>query len=187
MQAKSPAVSGHTATDRLLFYKYCLSATRTGQENCMDDTLALDTLFRWLHVGTAIVLLGGSVFMRFVLMPAAARLPTDAHETLRGHLMSTWKWFVHVGILLLLASGLYNYLAVMIPRHKGDGLYHALMGIKILVALGIFFLAEVLVGRAPAFEGLRQKRKLWLGVIVGLGAVVVAISGFLKVRPWTPV
>jgi uncharacterized membrane protein len=148
----------------------------------MDGTLALYTLFRWLHVGTAIVLLGGSVFMRFVLMPAAEKLPSDAHETLRGHVRAVWKVFVHVGITLLLASGLYNYIAVMIPQHKGDGLYHALMGIKILLALAVFFLAEALVGRAPAFEGLRQKLKLWLGVVVLLGALIVAISGFLKVR-----
>ena len=148
----------------------------------MDDTLALATLFRWLHVGTAIVLLGGTVFMRFVVMPAAARLPEDAHQTLRGHLRATWKWFVHAGIVLLLVSGLYNYLAVAVPRHKGDGLYHALMGTKILLALAIFFLGSVLVGRAAAFEGLRQKARTWLGVLVLLGVLIVAISGFLKVR-----
>ena len=148
----------------------------------MDGTLALHTLFRWLHVGTAIVLLGGSIFMRFVLMPAAEKLPSDAHETLRGHIRAVWKVFVHVGVTLLLASGLYNYIAVMIPQHRRDALYHALMGIKILLALAVFFLAEALVGRAPAFEGLRQKVKLWLGVIVLLGALIVAISGFLKVR-----
>src|SRR5262249_1670489 len=148
----------------------------------MDGTLALYTLFRWLHVGTAIVLLGGSVFMRFVLMPAAEKLPSDAHETLRGHILSVWKVFVHVGVTLLLASGLYNYIAVTLPQHRGDGLYHALMGIKILLALAVFFPAEALVGRAPAFEGMRQKRKLWLGVVVLLGALIVAISGFLKVR-----
>jgi len=148
----------------------------------MDGSLALDTLFRWLHVGTAIVLLGGSVFMRFVLMPAAEKLPSDAHDTLRGHVRAVWKVFVHVGVTLLLASGLYNYLVVMIPKHKGDALYHALMGTKILLALAVFFLAEVLVGRAPAFEGMRQKLKLWLVVVVLLGALIVAISGFLKIR-----
>src|SRR4051812_46226728 len=99
----------------------------------MDETLALKTLFRWLHVGTAIVLLGGSVFLRFVVLPAADRLSGDGPELLRGHLRATWKWFVHIGVALLLASGLYNYLVVMVPQHHGDGLYHALMGVKILL------------------------------------------------------
>lgn len=146
------------------------------------DHEALKIVFRWLHVGTAIVLLGGSVFLRFVLLPAAEKLSTEAHDTLRTHLMSTWKLIVHLGVGLLLLSGLYNYLVVMVPLHKGDGLYHGLMGTKILLALAVFFVAEALVGKAAAFEKLRQNRKTWLAVAVLLGAIIVAISGYLKVR-----
>jgi len=149
----------------------------------MNDLNPLDILFRWAHVGTAIVLLGGSVFMRFVLMPSADTLDDDTHAGLRSQVMGRWKRFVHMGILLLLVSGFYNYLVVMIPKHKGDGLYHALLGTKILLALGIFFLASALVGRSAKFEALRANRGKWLLVIVLLGAVIVAISGFLKVRP----
>ncbi len=149
-------------------------------------TLALWTLTRWLHVIAAIVLLGGSIFLRFVLVPAAEKLAPEAHEALRGYLMATWKMFVHLGIVLLLASGLYNYLAVMLPMHRGDGLYHALMGTKILLALIIFFLAEALVGRAAVLDKLRQNRRTWLAVAVVLGVVIVAISGFLKVRGVMP-
>src|SRR5262249_9309946 len=147
----------------------------------MDSELAR-TLFRWLHVGTAIVLLGGSVCLRFVVLPAAERLTTEASEALRDRVHAIWKLFVHAAVALLLLSGLYNYLAVMVPRHGGDGLYHALMGTKILLALAAFFLVEALVGRAAAFEGLRQKSKTWLGIVILLGAVIVAISGFLNVR-----
>lgn len=148
----------------------------------MDGTAVLQLVSRWLHVGTAIVVLGGTVFMRFVLLPAASKLATDAHDTLRGHLMATWRIVVHAGVALFLATGLYNYLVVMLPQHKGDSLYHALMGTKILLALGMFFLAEALVGKAAAFDKLRQNRKTWLAVIVLLGAIIVGISGFLKVR-----
>src|SRR5947209_18569130 len=108
----------------------------------MNGDLILPLVSRWLHVGTAIVLLGGTIFMRFILLPAAMKLATDAHDTLRGHLLARWKIVVHAGVALLLATGVYNYIAVMIPQHKGDGLYHALMGVKILLALGICFIAE---------------------------------------------
>ncbi|MBI1917010.1 MAG: hypothetical protein HYS12_20060 [Planctomycetes bacterium] len=148
----------------------------------MDGELALNTFSRWLHVGTAIVLLGGVVFLRFVVLPAAERLTSEASEVLCDHVRATWKLFVHAGVALLLVSGLYNYLAVLAPLHKGDGLYHSLMGTKILVALAVFFLVEALVGRAAAFEGLRQKSKMWLGIVILLGALIVAISGFLKMR-----
>lgn len=144
--------------------------------------LSINTLSRFVHVATAIVLVGGTIFMRFVLMPAASKLPPDSHDTLRAALGAIWKRFVHVGIVLFLVTGFYNYLVVMRPSHEGDGLYHALMGIKILLALVVFFLASVLVGRAAAFEKMRQNRKLWFGVIILLAAVIVAISGFVKVR-----
>jgi uncharacterized membrane protein len=152
----------------------------------MDEMTIINALVRWLHVGTAIVILGGTVFMRFVLMPAAEKLPQETHDELRGNLMRTWKKFVHIGVVLFLATGFYNYLAVMLPDRKGDSLYHALMGTKIILALVVIFLASVLVGRASAFEGLRQKRKTWLVVVILLALVVVAISSFLKVRGKKP-
>src|SRR5262245_49411182 len=150
----------------------------------MGDTLPLDVLSRWVHVGTAIVVLGGSFFLRVVLMPAAAALPEAEHAALRGRLMTTWRRVVSLGITLFLLSGLYNYLAVAVPRHRGDGLYHALMGTKILLALVVFFLASALVGRSKTFEGIRRSNRRCLAVAVSLGFVIVAISGYLKVvRP----
>ena len=148
------------------------------------DAIPLVVLMRWVHVGTSIVVLGGSVFMRFVLMPAAASLPEAEHEALRGRIMGRWKKFVMIGIALFLLSGLYNYLIVAIPRHKGDGLYHGLMGTKILLAFAVFFFASALTGRSKGLEGIRRNSRKWLAVTILLAAIVAAIGGFLKVaRP----
>jgi uncharacterized membrane protein len=148
---------------------------------------AVAVLSRWIHVGTAIVVLGGSVFLRFVLQPAAEKLPDEAHQALRANVLRTWKFFVHIGIVLFLVSGFYNYLVVAMPLHRRDYLYHALLGIKILLAVVVFLLAEALVGRSPAFEKIRQQRKLWLGIVILLAAIIVAISGYVKVRGAAPI
>ena len=142
---------------------------------------ALDIVSRVVHVATAIVVLGGSIFMRFVLMPAATQLPEEEQQALRGRIMGTWKVVVMIGIVLFLASGFYNYLVVSLPEHRGDTLYNALMGIKILLAFGFFFLVSALTGRAAAFERIRQNAKLWLGITILLGVLVVVIAGYLKV------
>ena len=142
------------------------------------DVLSL--LSRWTHIGTAIVLVGVTCFLRFVLAPAAAQLPDVEHQKVKELVMKTWKKFVHAGITLFLASGFYNYLVVQAPNHKGDKLYHALMGTKILLALGIFFFASALVGRSKSFEGMRKNAKLWQLVIIILAAIIVGISGYLK-------
>jgi uncharacterized membrane protein len=148
----------------------------------MDDLwLPLTVLSRWLHIGTAIVLLGGSIFLRYVMMPAAAGLPETDHAAFRDRLMGRWRKFVSAGIGLLLLSGGYNYLAVAIPAHKGDGAYHGLVGTKILLAFVVFFLASALAGKAKAFNAIREGRRKWLAVVIAFSAVIVAISGYVKI------
>src|SRR5262245_43449124 len=51
----------------------------------MDPELLFYSLTRILHVGTAIVVVGGTFFLRFVLFPAATQnLSDDVHARLRG-------------------------------------------------------------------------------------------------------
>lgn len=147
----------------------------------MDGRVPLDVLFRVVHVATAILVLGGSIFMRFVLMPAAAELPDAEHNALRERVMGRWKKLVMIGIGLFLISGFYNYLVVTMPKHKGQGLYHGLVGTKIILAFIVFFLASALTGRAKAFEGIRNDSKKWLLITIVLALIVVAISGYLKI------
>ncbi|HLJ10745.1 MAG TPA: hypothetical protein VKU82_06130 [Planctomycetaceae bacterium] len=142
------------------------------------------TATRFLHVGTAVVVVGGTFFIRYILLPAAAKnLPDDAHARLRTSLMNSWKKIVHAGIALFLLTGAVNYYRVIADgSHKGDALYHALLGTKIILAMIIFAIASALVGRAPALEQFRRNSRTWLTVNVLLAAMIIGISGFLKVR-----
>ena len=149
----------------------------------MDTQLILDAISRIVHVGTAITLVGGSIFTLMVLIPSAKEISDEQHQKLAEGIERRWKKFVHIGIALFLLSGGYNYgRMLMIGDHKGDGLYQALVGTKMLLALGVFFLASALVGRSAKFEGMRQNRTKWLKIMVLLAAVIVGISGFVKVR-----
>lgn len=142
----------------------------------------VDVLSRWLHVATAIVLLGGAAFQWLVLRPAARQLADAEHDKLRELVLGRWRKIVMVGIALLLATGLYNYLWVARPVWETWKGYHPLMGIKILIALAVFLLASALVGRSAVFAGLRRQVGLWLPVLLLLGTVIVAISSYLKVN-----
>lgn len=142
--------------------------------------LELQILSRWIHIGTVIILVGGTFFIRFVLSPAAAQLQESESAKLKELILNQWKKFVHAGIGLLLISGFYNFF-MAIPKHKGQGLYHALLGIKILLAFVVFFFASALVGRSKAFDAMRQNARLWQLVIIALAAVIVGISGYVRV------
>ncbi len=141
----------------------------------------IDYLSRVTHIGTAIALVGGSVFLLLVLLPAAKLLASDAHDTLAAGIAARWKRFVHVGILLFLVSGFYNYFRAM-PSHRGDGLYHAIVGSKMILALAVFFIASALVGRSPRFAGFRAQRARWLTILVLLASLIVLMSSYVKVR-----
>ncbi len=152
----------------------------------MDEMMALDFSMRFLHIATAICLVGGSVFVAYVLAPAAnISIEQDQHDKLRAAIGQRWKWFVHLGITLFLITGFYNYYQA-IPRHKGDGLYHAFLGTKILLALFVMFIASALAGRSKAFEAMRNRRGLWLNILVLTAAVVIALSSYVRTRSLTP-
>lgn len=141
----------------------------------------LALISRWTHILSAIFMLGGTFFLRFVLIPVASVvLDETTHGHLRQAIRNRWKRFVHVFILLFLASGLYNYLAVTRFQHEDQPLYHALFGIKFLLALVIFALASMLVGRSGAAQKLQANGPLWLGIVLVLAVAVSMIGGYMK-------
>ena len=142
---------------------------------------ALDVASRFLHVLTAIILLGGSTFMLLVILPSLQASEDSLRKSMASTIRDRWKRFVHLGIAIFLLTGFYNYFQAM-PKHKGDGLYHALVGTKILLALAVFFVASALVGRSSTFDSMRQNQRKWLTLLCLLGIVIVAISSFVNVR-----
>jgi len=147
-------------------------------------------LLRWAHVLAAIAALGGLLFARFALLPAAEDLGRETADRLHDGIRRRWLPWVIGAITLLLASGLANYL-LLIRRVKdapelwgGDWLrqtgYHTLFGVKFLLALAVFYLASGLVGRGAGTQWIRDARRQWLSVTVGLGVAVVLISGWMR-------
>jgi uncharacterized membrane protein len=138
-------------------------------------------LFRWMHILAAVTAAGGTIFMRLALLPAMATLGDEPRKKLHEQIRSRWLVPVIVSIAFLLVSGLYNYV-VMIQRYDLRALkfYHPLIGTKILLALGVFFIASALVGRGKATEPMRANRKFWLTLNAVLVVIVILISGVLR-------
>jgi hypothetical protein len=113
----------------------------------MDAVLPL--AMRWLHLASVIVLLGGLFYARFVAGDLAAKFKPIAYGAMGG----------------ILVSGLYNLLTKVSP----PPLYHALFGIKVLLALHVF--AVVIVYRG--------KRRLLTGAVI-TGALILALSAYLR-------
>jgi uncharacterized membrane protein len=151
------------------------------------DWLAL--ILRWIHIFAAITAVGGTVFMRYALLPSAQSLTEDARKALHDKVRSRWAKIVMLCIAFLLISGLINFIRfvgeIKTPewadwKATNAKLYHMVFGIKSLLALVIFFIASALVGRAKAFEPIRKNAKMWLTLNVILAMIVVALSGVLR-------
>lgn len=149
----------------------------------MDAEFLLVVLFRWMHLLAAITAVGGTFFMRWALLPTVRQLPQAEQQTIHDGIRARWAMPIHASIGFLILSGLYNFVFRSLPQHQGDGLYHGLFGVKFLLALAIFFIAEMLVGRSPAAQRFRQNRAAWLNVNVALAIAVVCISGVLRFLP----
>lgn len=153
----------------------------------MDPTFLIALVSRWLHVLAAITAVGGTIFIRFALLPALATLPEEQRRSLHDTLRQRWSKAVMASIFFLLASGIYNF--IMINRGLGAGseamremksLYHMLFGAKFLLGLGIFFIASALVGRSAAFDKLRANAKQWATINVVLAVILVCLSGYMR-------
>jgi uncharacterized membrane protein len=154
----------------------------------IDATFVLDVVLRWMHVFAAIAAVGGLIFMRLALLPAVGQLPAEQQTALHAAIRGRWSKVVAGAILFLLVSGIWNYLLV-IDRYRLERFYHPLAGIKILLALTIFFLASMLTGRTSAATRFQAQRKRWLNVTLTLAVIVVCISGVLRTagkEPKTP-
>jgi len=143
------------------------------------DWVAL--LLRWLHILAASAAIGGTLFMRLALAPAAESLADEPRKTLHEQVRARWSKVVMWAIVLLLVTGVWNFILINQQYNLNKaGPYHMLFGIKFLVALAVFFISSALVGRSKVFEKLRNQRKLWLTVNLVLVIVIVCISGTLR-------
>ncbi len=150
---------------------------------------ALLLLLRWMHIFGAVILVGGLCFTRFALLPALADTDDNTREEIQEKIRRKWLPWVIIGITLLLVSGLTNFILfndTVKSQGWGDGQwmrqtsYHAIFGIKFLLALGVFYFASGLFGRGSGTAWIRSDRMRWLGVTLGLVVAVIMLSSWLR-------
>ncbi|MCE9553037.1 MAG: hypothetical protein K8T91_06620 [Planctomycetes bacterium] len=153
----------------------------------------LGITLRWFHIFAAMALVGGALFQRLALIGPSSQLPEDVRQRLSDDIRRRWSKVVMLAILVLLVSGLINYILTIRPYTNNVDIfqskyptlklpmtYHALFGVKFLIGLVIFFIASALSGRGRATAGIRNKGVGWLSFNLVLAVVLVAISGVMR-------
>ena len=128
----------------------------------MELTDLVGLISRWIHIASAVALLGGVIFARHVL--------TSQAET---ELLTRYAKTFQLASAGLLLSGLYNFVMKMSKVPAG---YHGVFGIKFLLAMHVFAVASLL-GRPGVEAGKRQRQMT--GIIIS-GIAILALGAWLR-------
>ena len=132
--------------------------------------------FRWLHIFSACVAIGGVFFARVVLPLGLKVLEPEARHAAFLKMRRGFKMVIHPCMLCLIVSGVYNSMANWGIYHQIPEQAHPFWGTHVLLALGIFTVAiYMLAGKEPPVNHAR-----WAVVNLILMALAVVTAGALK-------
>jgi uncharacterized membrane protein len=140
--------------------------------------LVLHILFRYLHVASVILFLGGVVYARQVLSPVLNVLPEDLRMQAAAGAQLRYRATLYTLLTVIVLSGLYNFLTYSGPKHGQT--YQIWFGIKMLLVAHIL-VSAVLWATSPYGDVTvagKSKRRLLSIAISGL--IVVLISAYLR-------
>lgn len=147
----------------------------------MPDTMfLLQLVLRYMHILGAIMLMGATIFMRFALHPAVME-SGESGASVAMSARARWAKWAGIATGLLLLSGLANLgingAMFEFPTFRQ---YNMIAGIKFLLALPIFFLAALLVGKSNLAKKVQSNAEMWLNVNLVLALIMVLIGGGLR-------
>ncbi len=148
----------------------------------MSGDMLIPLVVRWLHVFSAIIGVGGTIFLACAYIPAAKTLPEEVRAELRTRIMRRWKLLFHPTIVVFLASGFYNYIAITSALHQDQPLYHILFGIKFLLALIFSIVVIVATSTMGWSKKLRERDGIW-ALQIAIAVLIVMIAGVMKTLP----
>jgi uncharacterized membrane protein len=142
----------------------------------MHTHAILVIFFRWLHVATACLVIGGTFLIRMFVPRALSVLPEEQRTQVYLRLRRAFKMLVHTSILFLLVSGTCNSVWNWPVYHRIPELAHPFFGTHVLLALCVFaILLKVLAGREAAPTDGR-----WMTINLILMAMLLAAAAGLK-------
>jgi uncharacterized membrane protein len=151
----------------------------------MDVEFLVSLVARWLHVLAAITAVGGTIFARAVVLPSLEMLPGESRAAVHAAMRQRWSRIVAAAIGFLLLSGLYN-IGLTSIRYQLPRWYMPLFVVKFLMALIIFMVASLLVGKTPAADRVRRNARRWMNLNIVLAVAVVCLSGVLRTAERVP-
>lgn len=147
--------------------------------NIVDPTVfaVVGVLMRWVHIASAVTLIGGAIYVLYVVLPAVAGM--ESRGAVLAGLGARFRPLILGAVIGLLVSGAWSFFMkpAMPPR------YLMWFSLKMLLVLHILTVA-FRIPRASAGEAPRLKRMMT--GLVASGLVVILVSAYLRLLSnWT--
>ena len=140
--------------------------------------LILHLFFRFLHIASVILFLGGVFYSRQVLVPVLNVLPDSIRMPAAAGAQFRFRTVLWILLAVIVGSGLYNFFTYSGPKHSAA--YQIWFGIKMLLVAHILASA-ILWGTSPYGDvAVSGKGKHRLTSIAISGLIVVAISAYMR-------
>ena len=137
----------------------------------------MTTIFQWVHIGAAVIGVGGIGFLIIVILPSLSVLRVEQRDLLARAVMGRFRWVSWTAIVLLLVSGLYN---VKLVWEAPWGTYWRLLTVKVTLALLVFAISLALTLPLNFLERFRARRRMWLTLAFALALIVILVSAYLR-------
>ena len=142
----------------------------------MTPDLALHIIARFIHISSVVILAGGLIYARQVLVPTLNALPEAVRTAAAAQSQRQFRNPLFTLLALIVGSGLYNFFT---GPHHGPA-YQGWFGVKMLLVAHIAAVG-ILWATSPygdvQIEGKAKRRLLSLTISALL---VVAISAYLR-------
>jgi hypothetical protein len=145
----------------------------------MDNMISL--ISRWMHILPAVVMVGGAIFTQLVLCPSLDG--NDPENAVKQQVKRKWSKVIMICASLLLLSGLYNTMTIIRAEEPPEGMYHGLLGLKIILVFSIFYISSMLAGKSDAALKFQEKEAMWGKLNMYAAIVVVLLAGGMRMVP----
>ena len=135
-------------------------------------------IVRICHILPVVIAIGGTIYMRTIVMPVAEELPKSQQHLLRMSLVRRFRMVMWVCIALIVLSGLAQLRFIL--REQLPITYQFVLAIKMILALSLFFIAIGLTLPDEVWSMVRRHAPLLLAINVALGTVIVMLSALLR-------
>ena len=144
----------------------------------MTPDLFVHLLFRFVHISSVILFLGGVFYARQVLVPAFNLLPDELRKQSAVAAQVRWRTTLFLLLILIVGSGLYNFFSYTGPKHTTA--YEIWFGIKMLLVAHVLASA-ILMGTSRygdvTVDGKSKQRIISIAIS---GFIIVLISAYLR-------